>query len=44
VSFFGRVVDGDPNDRDGRIGLRRNIHAGSQVLHTVTRVLRPIDL
>lgn len=44
VTFFGRVVDQDRDDRNAWIGLRRNIFAGDQVLHAVTRFLRPLDL
>lgn len=44
VKFFGRIKDQDPDNRDARLGSPRNVFAGSQVVHTVTQVLRPIDL
>jgi hypothetical protein len=44
VKFFGRIEDQDPDNRDARLGSPRDIFAGSQVVHTVTQVLRPVDL
>lgn len=43
-TFFGWIKDQDPDNRDARLGRPRNVFAGSQVVHTVTLVLRPIDL
>ena len=38
------VVDGDPNDPDAYISFPRNVRASNGIIHTVNRVLRPIDL
>ncbi len=39
-----RVVDGDTNDRDGRIRRPLNLQAANGIIQTVDGVLRPIDL
>ena len=38
------VRDGDPNDPDAYISFPRNVRASNGIIHTVNRVLRPIDL
>lgn len=40
----GKVIDGDTNDRDARIIFPFNGGASNGTIHTVDRVLRPIDL
>jgi serralysin len=39
-----RVIDGDTNDRDGRISRPRNLRASNGIIQTVDGVLRPLDL
>jgi uncharacterized surface protein with fasciclin (FAS1) repeats len=39
-----RVIDGDANDRDGRIRRPLNLRATNGIIQTVDGVLRPIDL
>ncbi|MEM9203604.1 MAG: fasciclin domain-containing protein [Actinomycetota bacterium] len=38
------IIDGDPDARDPRIQRPANIETGQGFVHTVRRVLRPIDL
>lgn len=38
------VIDADPNDRDAYISFPRNVRADNGIIHTVNRVLRPLDL
>jgi len=38
------VIDGDPNDPNAYISFPRNVQASNGIIHTVNRVLRPIDL
>ncbi|MEL6893873.1 MAG: fasciclin domain-containing protein [Actinomycetota bacterium] len=42
--WWNRVIDGDRNDRDARIRSPKNLEAANGIIHTVNRVLRPIDL
>ncbi len=39
-----RVIDLDPNDRDARFRNPKNLEASNGIVHTVNRVLRPLDL
>lgn len=39
-----RVIDADTDDRDARFRWPSNVETGNGVVHTVNRVLRPIDL
>jgi len=40
----GNIIDGDSNDRDSRIVRPFDLKVSNGVIHTVNRVLRPIDL
>jgi uncharacterized surface protein with fasciclin (FAS1) repeats len=42
--FANNVIDGDVNDRDGRIRGPKDLRAANGIIHTVDRVLRPVDL
>lgn len=39
-----RVIDADKNDRNASIRDPKNLEASNGIIHTVNRVLRPIDL
>ena len=36
-----RVIDGDTNDRDGRISRPRNLRASNGIIHVINKVLLP---
>jgi uncharacterized surface protein with fasciclin (FAS1) repeats len=38
------VVDADPNAKDARMRQPRNLPTGNGIIHTINKVLRPIDL
>jgi serralysin len=40
----GRLVDADPDLRDARLGYPRNVVASNGIVHTITRVMLPVDL
>ena len=42
-SVFG-LIDNDPNSPNASVFVPYNVHTGNGIVHTVSRVLRPIDL